>query len=630
MRKALLGVAFALWLAPAAHAATRVLYTSDWSGHPEVYAVGPSQQHPFTQITHFHGACPEPPYYLPVALHPSPDGRYLALNCGAGLWLMRINGRDARELAPAGGARGWPSVFSRWSRDSRLLGYERNEVVHVIEPATGLDRLARPAELTKLRWGDRRNISPNGRWAAEVSLEESFVVRLRDRAQFRVPRGFDARWSPDGNRLAIESPDGIRIVEMPARRVRLLTRNVGFGEAVREYEMPSPLGLTWAPDGRSIAYVMGRESYAGASWGVATSDLRVVTMKGRVRTLVSADHAYGTQMRAVAWVNAQTPTAKLEPQTGFLAAGAVDLLAADGKRVAFEACDTIVVWTPADNTSNPHTDPNACGRSETTGRYYMYDLALAGDRLVYGLNIGCNAVTVSLFLRVLSPTPSGGVLARSFGNCGAPFGDALGRLAGSGDLLVYGEWSEGYAPGIPFPVTSAVVRRVDGTSCPCPIVTSTPGPLYPADVDEGRVLVYGLNETIVLDRNGNQLLSLPVAPRAAQLSHNDLVLLMAGELRDYDARNGVLLHTWKLPEVSGGPVCGWRVCETTRLVLNDAARGRVVYILDGKLHLLRLADGADALIREASLARFMADGLVYADGSRLHFVPYTQLPLYAP
>jgi Tol biopolymer transport system component len=151
-----------------------------------------------------------------------------------------------------------------------------------------------------------------------------------------------ARWSPDGNRLAVESPDGIRVVNMLTGRIRLLTNDVGLGDLER-YEVPSPLGLSWSPDGGSIAYVMGKETYASASWSIVTGDLRIVTMKGRVRTRVSADWAYSTQMRAVAWVKAMTITAKLEDQAGLLAGGAIDLLAADGKRVAFEACDTIVV-----------------------------------------------------------------------------------------------------------------------------------------------------------------------------------------------------------------------------------------------------------------------------------------------
>jgi hypothetical protein len=628
MRRALLGVALALWIAPAAHAsaATRVLYTSDWSGHTEIYAVDPAGRVSVVKLTGWQGACPEPPYYSPVALNPSPNGRYLAVNCGAGLWLMRSNGRDAQEIVPAGGSRR-ARLFARWSRDSKLLGYRLDESVYVINPATSLARLAGPRDLAKLNWNEPHLISPNGRWAAEVSRNESTVVRLKDGVRRSLPGAFDARWSPDGNKLALESPDGIRVVNIRSARVRLLTNDVGFDDPLGQYEAPSPLGLSWSPDGGSIAYVVGKEAYGGASWSISTGDLRIVTMRGRVRTLVSADAGYGTQMRAVAWVKTTTVATKQETQAGLLAGGAIDLLAADGKRVAFEACDTIVVWTPSLNTAEPATQPNSCALPDTSGRYYLYGLALAGDRLLYGLNEGCMSIRITLNLRVVAPPGGESEIARSFGNCGAAFRTAYGRPAGSGDLLVFGEWSESYAPTFPFPVTGATIRRVDGTDCPCPALSSTLGPLYPADVDDGRVLVYGDNETVVLDRNGNRLMSVPVSPQAAQLTGNDLVLLTHGQLLDYDVSGTNLLHTWTLPDVSSGPICGWRICEPKHLVLSDAARGLVVYILDGRLHLLRLADGADATMHHATLARFMDDGLVYADGARLRLHPYGQLPL---
>lgn len=628
MRKALLGVTLALWVAPASHAATRVIYASNWSGHTELYALGPSHNRPLSQITSWHGACPDPPYDLPVAVKPSPNGRYLAVNCGGGLWLMRINGRDARQLVATEPFRGGPGVRSRWSRDSKLLGYAVGDAVHVVEPATGRDRLATSRELSRLHWFEPGLVSPNGRWVARISTSESLVANLRSGVKLHLPGALDAAWSPDSKKLALESPNGIRVFDVRTRRVRVLTTDVGFGEAGLLYDT-NTLGLAWAPDGRSIAYVMGRESHLSATWSIATGDLRVVTTKGRITTLVPAGSAYGTRMRALAWVKAANPARKMEPQAGLLAGGPVDLLAADGKRVAFETCDVIYVWTPATGESQPAAQPDLCSRRDTTGRYYFYDLALAGDRLVYALNIGCNAITISLYLRNLAGPSSENPIAQGFGNCGAPFGTAYGRAAGAGNLLVFGDWSEGHAPAIPFPVTSARVRRVDGTSCPCPTILSTPGPLYPADVDEGRAVAYGDNETIVLNRDGNRLMSIPVAPQAAQLSHDDLVVLTNGVLRDYNVPDGALLHSWRLPDVSSGPVCGWRFCETKHLVLNDARRGLVAYVLDGTLHLLRLADGADVIVRGASLGRFMDDGLVYADGARLRFVPYSQLPLLA-
>jgi hypothetical protein len=49
--------------------------------------------------------------------------------------------------------------------------------------------------------------------------------------------------------------------------------------------------------------------------------------------------------------------------------------------------------------------------------------------------------------------------------------------------------------------------------------------------------------------------------------------------------------------------------------------------VNGELRLLRVADGVETAIARASVVRFMDDGLVYADGSRLRLVPFASLPL---
>ena len=138
------------------------------------------------------------------------------------------------------------------------------------------------------------------------------------------------------------------------------------------------------------------------------------------------------------------------------------------------------------------------------------------------------------------------------------------------------------------------------------------------------------------DKDGRSLLSVPIAPRAAQLSENNLVLATPGQLLDYDAGTGALLHTWALPNVETGRDCAfhcgptpscWYYCAAYRLVLEDAARGLVAYIFDGQLHVLRLVDGKDMVVAQARVARFIDSGLVYVDGSRISFVPFTALPL---
>src|SRR5262249_29679306 len=215
-------------------------------------------------------------------------------------------------------------------------------------------------------------------------------------------------------------------------------------------------------------------------------------------------------------------------------------------------------------------------------------------RVSYTRSFFCNSVELTLSLADLARSAQPTDIWSSYaGPCGGPLQPNIGELAAAGDVVVYGEWSETYGTSRspPYPITGEDIHRVDGDACPCPTIASSPGPLYPADVNEDRVLAYGTNETVLFDRNGNRLLSLPVSPLAAQLAGTDLVLLLPGELRDYDTRSGALLHTWPMPAVPSGPECALRDCDNTDLVLDDPARGLGAYTLSDEVHDLRRAGG---------------------------------------
>jgi hypothetical protein len=643
LRKALLGVAVALWLAPSAHAATRILYLGDWTGHPEVFAVDPSGKAPVAQLTHWHGACPELPlsYGSLAQLMPSPNGRHLLAACASKLWLMDANGSGLRQIAT--------DIVGRvsWGPKSNEFIYALSRSTHIVNAATGRDRLATAADIARVGWTPTGLPSPNRRLTATLDKGALTITTSKGDSGVASFGGVvAAAWSPDGKRLAIENRHLIRVFDLSTRRLRPVAGGLGFGETPPpQYAIDAPPGLTWAPDSRRIAYVTGEQILYGAAWRIASGNLMTATLSGRTSAVVKRDSAYGGRVTAVAWttVPRQTRYAAAEPEPservapdGLLANGTIERLAADGARVAFIACDRIVIWTPATRAVDIRgvaQEPGVCSYQDLTGRHRFYDLALAGNRVAYALSDGCNTIDITLYLQQLDGAPAEQRLERSGGNCGGPFAAALGRLAGSGDLLVYGRWHEAF-PAMPpgtfnYTVTEATVHRVDGDACPCPTIASTFGPLYLADANAGRVVAYGTNATLVFDRDGAQVVSIPVSPQAAQLAGNDLVLVTDGELRDYDIRGAAPLHTWKLPDMTSGPVCGWRYCDQPRLVLTDAARGLVAYVLDGQLHLLRLADGADRSLGYASDARFMDAGLVYADGARLRLVPFDQLPLRA-
>jgi hypothetical protein len=156
---------------------------------------------------------------------------------------------------------------------------------------------------------------------------------------------------------------------------------------------------------------------------------------------------------------------------------------------------------------------------------------------------------------------------------------------------------------------------------------------------DGRSIAYivgALNGPDRRDIRSGDLRVVTLAGRARTIAN--LVLALPGHLRDYDVRTGELLHTWTMPNVQTGLDCDFHCgprptclasCPAYPLVLEDAARGLVAYVFDGRVHVLRIADGADAVVAGGSMARFVDSGLVYADGSRISFVPFAELPLLA-
>jgi hypothetical protein len=670
MRKMLFVAALALSfvLTPQA-AAGRLLYASDWSGSLEIYAVDPAKKTAPAEITYgLPHACKQ--LLLACGFRdplPSPNGRYLLYRgTDDSLWLARADGRSLHEL-------GTTENGADWSRDSRRAAYSGADGIHVVRADGSGDRLLARGLFGDVSWtpdgrallvytsNDRlyeiRNgqktllsalpqgspiyrrtalASPDKRWLAifDVHQPAQLLAIHADTVQ-TIAVGNTiaaAAWSRDSRSLAAVTPDGLRVYHVRERNSVLITRDTGY--VYTPIDNSSPLGVAWVGAG-PIAYIRG-QIIPFIDGSVSNGNLEVATHSGRIRTLVSASRAFGGRMISLAWAPsppglhyrrpAVAPPRKVTA-TSLLAPGPVSALAADGDRVAFIACQGVYAWTTTTGevTTAEGPLPDLC-----TDRinYAFYDVALAGNRLLYASSTGCNSIGQSVRLKLLDEAAAAVPIATGSGSCGGPYYPFVGDLQGGGDLLVFGEWSERVQPGdsTKFVTTHESVLRVGGVGCPCPEVASSPGPLIPADIDAGRIVAYGERATLVLDREGRVQMSVPVAPTAAQLSENDLTVLLPGELRDYDARAGTLLHRWPLPDVPNGRNC-WLRCANNPLVLEDADHGLVVYTLNGDLYLLRLVDGADRVLARASLARFMDAGLVYADGSRLWIIPYAKLPL---
>jgi hypothetical protein len=676
---------------PARVAPTRIVFAAIVAyngGQSQIYSVEPSGRGT-AQLTFGSESASAP--------LPSPDGRSIAFERGSSIWLMRPNGNGQRLLVKRG-------LEPAWAPDSRRIAYVSGTKVDrlgigVVRVEGAGSRVLVRGDVYSPRWspdghslvflratggppvsyavavvrgGKERIVAANsssssvpvwsadGRWLAYTATlngpGELVVVRPDGRGQRVVDAGSDPVWSPRGERLAYVGSGELRVFDEPSSSRRTLAR----GDYIDS--------LAWSPSGQAIAFGQA----AMFSEGGIVSALKLVTLAGRVRVL---DHgeSFPVLPRGVAWTTSPPGLHYRPPQPrGPLAEGdelrlrePVEDLAADGDRVAYRFCGTVGVWRPGDlRVVTVRDERPLCPWDDAI----FYQVALAGDRVAWGEQYGNIGKSNTLLVADLGGGPPAAI-AGNGGTGGDPRGTArAGYLLGAGPLLVFGSWAycDDLNPpsaclGVPVaqrPIPSATLWRVREPSWPgtCPGIPSgqtsgrcqdlrtEPGPLRPLDVDQGRIVASGDNATVVLDADGRQLLSVPVPTRAAELAGSDLIVVVPGELRDYDAATGALLHAWPLPYVSFGGFCGVPAdCGYTQFRLEDAARGLVTYIaggprpvgaaVGGQIHLLRLADGRDVVLDAGTAARFGTGGLFYAYQApgawpgRIRFVPFDQLPL---
>ncbi|MGZ4395988.1 MAG: hypothetical protein ACXVZ2_11560 [Gaiellaceae bacterium] len=354
--------------------------------------------------------------------------------------------------------------------------------------------------------------------------------------------------------------------------------------------------------------------------------LRLVTLKGHVQTVAATDAAWGGQITSFAWA---TPPASVhyrapEPVDGAYAGGPVQWLAADGNRVTWSSCKQFWTWVPGDAAAR-RVDPETGTLCEAPfSRGYDFGFAVAGDQLVWGEKGWGLGYQWTVSQRSVAGGSTPVKVGSGYGALGGSPTVGMGTFAGSGSLLVLSSWEMGFTANGPRFVKSETISRVEPNGSVTPI-SSSPGPYIAMDVEDGRIVAGGDNETVVLDSDGRQLLAVPVSPVAAQLDGAHLVVLVRGALVDYAFPDGTLLHRWPLPDVPAGRPCSYYgdpTCpQDARLVLHDAANGLAAYVLDGSVHLLRLADGTNTLVGPGTAARFFDGGLAYADGARIRVVP---------
>jgi Tol biopolymer transport system component len=622
---AALTAAIVLGSSAAAPQPSRIVFVSSRTTVAQLYSEEPSGRG-VAQLTFGLGG-----WSAPV---PSPDGQFVAAFRGADLWLMQGDGRDAQLLATNA------SYALSWARDSLHLAFASAGAIWIAAADFGTARqitrgpydsapalspdgrslaFLRLGTLVVRRHGHERTVlskvasgpawSPDGKWIAVVAGTDSDLelVRPSGRARRIVDRSclcvLSARaWSPDGRRLAYEDTRGLRVLRRSGGDQALLVAG------------PTQ-GFAWSPRGKAIAFA-------------TTSAVKVVTLgdRARVRTLVSFG-PYEAQP-GIAWSWAADLAYQTPDETPLLvnfspselqARVPIRQFAADGDRVAYWLCPHILgAWQPGKEPPiflGPATLVSCRPQDETSGfGNYVYEPALAGDRLAYLTALAGNAVHERLMLTTVGRGDEGVPIAESaYYRESAP---ALDDVVGGGSALVYGMREESISP----PAGPETIWRIDGAK---PVqVTHGPDDLQPLAVDQGRIVVRraddGSLELLGLD--GSVLRRLDVSALGAALQGDDLVVLVPGEFRDYSASTGELRYVWPVPDVPS-------------LTLDDTARGVVVYTLDGVVHLFRLSSGADVTVPGATAAKLTYAGLFYTYHGvdpwpgRIRFVPFDELPL---
>jgi Tol biopolymer transport system component len=192
----------------------------------------------------------------------SPDGSRLAYVSGTDeLYVVAADGSGERRLA--GGLVNRYGSGPVWSPEGGRIAFVRAWDVVIVDVVRGTQQRLRDdgARSFEPRWSPdgrelahtrtRPRVDPYG-FSPRVAVTTLATGRVRYVAAGSMPQ-----WSPEGTRLALRSRSGGRLAVVPRRggRPRLVSRDAVIN------------GISWAPDGRRIAFAV---SLAGREYSIRT------------------------------------------------------------------------------------------------------------------------------------------------------------------------------------------------------------------------------------------------------------------------------------------------------------------------------------------------------------------------
>jgi hypothetical protein len=298
---------------------------------------------------------------------------------------------------------------------------------------------------------------------------------------------------------------------------------------------------------------------------------------------------------------APAPSGHVENTNGW-----IESLAMDGPRIAYSVqggttCTKVFVWNVRSRSAAVVSGRGTCAADSTSTGAGVTEVAVAGARLAWIVNEGGNTESADLLYSASVPKPQEKLVANVLrtGNVdGTLTGSWLAGLVGSGDRIAVDQ----FTTDVSGTVATAALRRLDGE-----LTTIAAGKptLRAAALDRHRVAVLRSDQKVALydTETGRLLLTVePSSAREVALRQDYVVVLTrTGTIEIFNAKTGAPIRT---------------LAVTAGAAKLDAHSGIAAYAVGRTVHVLRLADGKDAVLATAPRAivglEVEAPGIAYA------------------
>jgi hypothetical protein len=303
--------------------------------------------------------------------------------------------------------------------------------------------------------------------------------------------------------------------------------------------------------------------------------------------------------------------------------GWIEAIAMDGSWLAYaveggSTCTRVFAWHVLSGSAARVSGRGTCSGDSTSTGGGVTQIAVAGTRLAWIVNMGGNTESADVLFTASVPRPNEKLVAsvlRTGDVDGTLTGGWLDGLVGGGDRIAVDQFTTSMTGS----VVNAALRRLDGELTTIAVGSGT---LRAASLDEHRIAVLRADQKIALYDTETGRLLLTVAPSSARevALRKDYVVVLTRTrtIEIFNAR-------------TGAPVRALRVAAGAAKL--DAHSGIAAYAAGRTVHVLRLADGKDAVL--ATTPRAIAGlevegpGIAYAyntvrgtrDVGNLAFVP---------